>query len=248
VPLFGIEILASLLSDKVVCASQRSSTYIPKFIRNKSKFSVIQSGVDIDRFHPSSKEELRDQFGIAQDRKVVLYVGRADENKRPEVLVRALQHLPNDYLLFMVFPQKEESVVHFFRENHQIDLNKNNIVCKFLAPDEEMPLYYRTADVFALVSKSESSPLTMVEAVASGLPIITAPNAFHELAFKHMYNGLLVEDVSAEAIAGAIKKVFESLVQYSNNSKQLMIENELAWKFSIASYLKLVKEVMLSSE
>ncbi|WP_116206548.1 glycosyltransferase family 4 protein [Amycolatopsis circi] len=126
-----------------------------------SNAELLPNGVDTARYRPASAGEpglLRERWGLPADRVLVLFVGRPVPKKGYDLLLAARHH---DYdLVFAGDPPKHlpaDPAVH-----HLGALN----------PGEISDLY-RACDVFALPSTAEGFPLTVQEAMASGLPIVT---------------------------------------------------------------------------
>lgn len=120
------------------------------------------NGVDTTLFRPASsageRRRLRERWGLSPDRVLVLFVGRPVPKKGYDLLLAALHH---DYDL--VFAGD--------RPKHAADAPGVHHLGA-LGSDEVSELY-RACDVFALPSTAEGFPLTVQEAMAAGLPIVT---------------------------------------------------------------------------
>ncbi len=159
---------------------------------------VIPNGVELDRFYPSEAKERPEVLRL-------LTVGRLSVIKRVEMLIDAVEILHNEgcRLHFTIVggggmePQLRESV----RKK-----NLGNVVeIAGRADPEDMPQVYRQSDILISASMQEGMSNAMLEAMASGLPIIaTRCEGLDELIAD---NGLVVERPEAETIAGAIKKL-----------------------------------------
>ncbi|MGW7531881.1 glycosyltransferase family 4 protein [Amycolatopsis sp. NPDC054798] len=122
---------------------------------------LLPNGVDTARYRPASAGEirrLRDLWGLPSDRVLVLFVGRPVPKKGYDLLLAARHH---DYDLVFAGqrPQHvpEDPGIHHFGA---------------LSPGDISDLY-RACDIFALPSTAEGFPLTVQEAMASGLPVVT---------------------------------------------------------------------------
>ncbi len=152
----------------------------------ESKLDTIYSGVDLDRFHPSTSEEalrireaLRKKYRLTS-KKVILYVGRLSIKKGVDILIRAILELAKnhpDIALVLVGSNwygqnKVSDYVAYLRS-----LAKRSpapiITTGFVKP-EEVHQWFWTGDIFVCPSQWQE-PLARVhyEALASGLPIIT---------------------------------------------------------------------------
>jgi glycosyltransferase involved in cell wall biosynthesis len=161
---------------------------------------VIPNGVDSERFKPS--ETTSEQKTIR-----LLTVGRLSVTKRVEILIDAVDILSrqgSQVLLKIVgggqTQQKLKQIVN--------DKNLNNIIeITGRINAEDMPNIYRQNDIFISASKLEGMSNAMLEAMASGLPIIaTRCEGVEELILE---NGLVIDNANAEEIAKAIKKLID---------------------------------------
>jgi len=136
----------------------------------RSRIAVVPNGIDTERFRPEGAEsEL-----ITMEGPVVLYVGRLVEGKRPGDAVRAVARLretrPGVELFLCGEGPRREEVVGLADE-----LGMGDAV-HFLGhlPHDEMPKVYRAGDALVLPSRAEGMPRTVIEAMASGLPVVAS--------------------------------------------------------------------------
>ena len=136
----------------------------------RSRIAVVPNGIDTERFRPEGAEsELITTKGPA-----VLYVGRLVEGKRPGDAVRAVARLretrPGVELFLCGEGPRREEVVGLADE-----LGVGEAVdCLGHLPYDEMPKVYRAGDALVLPSRAEGMPRTVIEAMASGLPVVAS--------------------------------------------------------------------------
>jgi glycosyltransferase involved in cell wall biosynthesis len=135
----------------------------------------IPNGVDLARFRPPSDAErggARAALGLDPALPVVLFAGRLVPKKNLGALVAALRTVAGPWQLLVVGDGPHRSALARERRIvHVPDL-----------PHGRMPEAYAAADLFALPSRDEGTPLTVLEALASGLPVVTSDDpAFREL-------------------------------------------------------------------
>jgi len=157
---------------------------------------VIPNGVEIDRFYPA-------QSGEAATTLRLLTVGRLSATKRIEMLIDAVEILQADGVDLhltvagggQLEPQLKETVS---RRN----LGEIIRIAGRIDP-ENMPEVYRESDIFVSATVQEGMSNAMLEAMASGLAIITTRcEGVEELITD---NGVIVERANAKEIAGAIR-------------------------------------------
>jgi D-inositol-3-phosphate glycosyltransferase len=143
---------------------------------------VVAPGVDLDLFGPRGPEgraEARRMLGLPQDRDIVLFAGRVQLLKGPDVLVRALGVLaatgrPVPLLVVLGGPSGRMTAV---RELHALAATTGvggDVLLRPPVPRDELAHWYRAADVVAMPSRSESFGLVAIEAQASGTPVLAA--------------------------------------------------------------------------
>lgn len=134
----------------------------------------IPNGVDTERFRPGSEERasLRASLSIPKDALVIGSVGHLRPVKRFEVLIRACARLPRDVAgagvhLLILGDGAERSML----ESEATGSTPPGGAVHLPGHREELAPWYRAMDVFALSSSSEQLPLSLLEAMAAGLPV-----------------------------------------------------------------------------
>lgn len=181
----------------------------------KNKFSELPFGTDLKRYCPEgdriADEPARVQAGKAV--KNLLFVGgldRAHYFKGLPVLLEALKILNDPKIKLRVVGEGE--LKDDFKRT-AVSLGLGNQV-QFLGTInyEDLPKYYRSADLFVLPSttKGEAFGLVLIEAMASGTPVIASGLAGVRKVFRDGLDGLAAEPGSAIDLAEKIKKVLAS--------------------------------------
>ncbi|HEX6984759.1 MAG TPA: glycosyltransferase, partial [Planctomycetaceae bacterium] len=173
--------------------------------------TVISNGVDVRRFRPASStaERLaaRRALGWPEQGRIVLYVGRLASEKRIDVLLEASRLLPKSLDATTVFVGKGDPAYQELAG--QLGVADR---CRFHGPvsDDELPLTYRAADLFAFPSEAELQGMVLLEAAASGLPLVAAHRYAIPEIVHHGVNGYLHAPGDAAGCAEAIATVLES--------------------------------------
>jgi len=156
-------------ADTVFCYTEADRERVREY-KVTSPIEVVSNGIDTERFTPEgSTSELIDAEGP-----VVLFVGRLVEGKRPEVAIEAFAEvctsLPDAELYLCGEGPLQSELVELAAE-----LGVREAVT-FLGqvPYEEMPTVYRGADVLVLPSRAEGVPRTIMEALASGVSVVSS--------------------------------------------------------------------------
>jgi D-inositol-3-phosphate glycosyltransferase len=195
--------------------------------------AVVHPGVDLDMFSPGgpgAKAEARAALGVAPDRIVLLFVGRIQPLKAPDVLVRAVASLVTstpslrDRLQVVICggPSGSGLAHPHALEDLAIELGVADLV-RFVAPVGRRRLvdWYRAADVCVVPSYSESFGLVAVEAQACGTPVVAARVGGLPTAVADGVSGLLVDGHDprdwAEALCSVVSDP-ERLGRWSRNA------------------------------
>jgi len=177
---------------------------------------MIPNGIDIDMFTGLSKFESRNMLHLSQNEKILLFVGRLQPIKGVKYLIDAMGHVnkrDSKIKLLVVGFGAEFNDLNTKVENLSLS---NNIILVGEVPYEKISIYMAAADVFVLPSLSEGFPGTLLEAMASSLPVITTNVAGLPEIIKDGINGFIVEPANSMEIATKVLKLFENpkLINY----------------------------------
>ena len=134
-------------------------------IFGKKSFQILPNAIDINkyRFSPTFREEIRKEFHLAEDQKVVGMIGILNFFKNQSFLIEVAKELP-DVTFFFVGEGPDRSIL----EEKSKELK--NII--FTGKREDVHKFYSAFDIFAFPSLFEGFPIVLVEAQCSGVNII----------------------------------------------------------------------------
>jgi 1,2-diacylglycerol 3-alpha-glucosyltransferase len=136
------------------------------------RIEVIPNGVDLGRFEEDIQPIPRERFGIADDEVLLVYSGRLGPEKNLTFLVRAFAGAQT------AFPRTRLMLVGDGPERDNLeDLAarsglKDHVVFVGMVPHKDVPCYLTAADAFVTASVTEVHPLSVIEALACGLPVV----------------------------------------------------------------------------
>lgn len=172
-----------------------------------ARIEIIENGIEVERYgSPADKAIAKGDVGLEPDRRYLIHVARHHPVKDQATLVRgfalaAPELLDVDLLMVGAGPLRAELEVLAAEQGVATRV-------KFLGIRTDIPDLMRAADCFALTSLSEAASLTLLEAMASGLPaIVTAVGGNPEIV-RHEREGLLFARGDAVGCASAIRRVF----------------------------------------
>jgi glycosyltransferase involved in cell wall biosynthesis len=202
------------------------------------KISIISNGVDTQRFlPPSDRNSIRLKFNIPIDAEVFLFVGRLTEVKRPFEMLKLFKKISDKRKNALLIIAGSGELFNSFSQTIEKEQLKNIKILGFI-PYFNLPEVYACADYYWSTSKYEGQPLTLLEAMATGLPCIV-PDIPSFAVVKDADCGIMInyldEDNALDQILNFINK---DRTQYSRNAR-IFAENQLDWQIIAEQYLKL---------
>jgi len=187
-------------TDRFVAISRRNLSYfVRRGIAPWEKFRLIYNGVDLERFRPVDKGAARRALGLSQG-PVVGTVAALVPVKGLEYLLEAA-HIVRSEVPEVVLTIAGGGALEGTLRRRAKDLG---VEVRFLGPREDVSLVLSALDVFVLPSLSEGMGLSLMEAMAAGLPVVaTEVGGVPELVVDGE-TGVLVPPGDPDALAGAI--------------------------------------------
>jgi glycosyltransferase involved in cell wall biosynthesis len=209
--LLTAERVACLCAHRVLCNSKSlRSEALALRLAPAAKLLVLgegsSNGVDVERFSPGPST-VRDKFFIPRDALVVGFVGRLTRDKGLPELIEAFDRIlfeePSTHLLLVGwFDAAEDALGAKLR--HRI-LHHPRIHCSGFVPDTAP--FYRGMDLMVLPTWREGFPNAVLEAAASGIPVVTTESTGARDAVIAEVTGLLIPPGYPEAIVEAVLKL-----------------------------------------
>ncbi len=185
----------------IVAISRRGKAEIESlYATAPERVSLIYNGVDLSRFHPDNRERLREDsraaLGIRGDAWVILFVGSGFERKGLGPLLLAVSRLEDARCRLVVAGRGDGRSYRALAGR----LGVGDRVT-WLAPRRDVEHLYAAADVVALPALYEPFGNVHLEALASGVPVLTSAQAGGSEAIVSGRNGWVVAAPDGEAIA-----------------------------------------------
>ena len=204
----------------------------------------IPKGVDADRFRPDGPT-LREPLHLERKR-VVIGVARLVPIKNVRLLIEAMAkvrlRLPDAHLL-LVGDGPEGSAVR--ARAAELDLT-DAVTFVASVPQADLPALYRAADVFALSSDFDNSPNVVLEAMASGLPVVaTDVGGVREFVAEGI-GGAVVPPGNAAALANALEQYLAQpdRGRAAGTHNRIKASAEFSWRSSALQLLDVYRRVI----
>lgn len=196
-----------------------ASVFVTKFcydavIGNNSnlakKCEIIPPGIDLTRFNVYNKAEARKKVGLPVENRILFSIQRLAKIKGVDIIIRAFSNIVHQYddVLLIVGGTGEEA-----QSLHELALKlgiSNKVRFVGFIPDQILPYYYSSADIFLFHSNYETFGITLAEAMASGLPIIAVKSTAVPNVIDNGRTGILVEPKNDQSFAAAIIELLNS--------------------------------------
>lgn len=179
---------------------------------NKSIVHRIPNGVDIEKFKPvcsQEKKKLREKVDIDKEVIALLHVGAINTRKGVYDILNALEEYNGKKIIQFVMCGPVLEDLSFLDRISELNKN-NNLIIDYRGSVDNVTDYLNSSDIFVLASYSEGLPNVLLEAGASGLPIISTNIGGSRDIIQEGINGLLVEKGNINQIYNTINKLVEN--------------------------------------
>ncbi len=204
---------------------------------------VVHPGVELEKFERGNQEYLHKKYGIPEEKKIIGFVGRLSTGKGPQDLIEAAKDLDAYVVLVGPNPNPKTSGILGIEERlkkmvKRYGLDKRVIFAGKIR-DEEIPHYYASFDVFCLPSISEGFGMSIAEALAAGVPVVSYRTSAIPEIVKEGYNGLLAEPRNVEELRNKLEAMLsdEKLYERIKRNTRKSVQN-FSWENSFRRLLE----------
>ena len=214
----------------------------------QGQIEIIAPGVEHALFGPGDQAGARRAIGVETGVSLLLFVGRIQPLKGPDVAIRALHALDRDdaELIIVGGASGSHGGGEIERAHQLVDELGLHDRVRFVEPQPHhiLSTYYRAADVVVVPSRSESFGLVALEAAACGTPVVaSAVGGLHSLV-DHGETGYLVADRTPAAFAEAITTIIdEPLRAQAMGAAAAVRASRYTWGFAAARLRRLYADL-----
>ncbi|GGM19228.1 D-inositol-3-phosphate glycosyltransferase [Promicromonospora citrea] len=210
-------------SDALVAnTDEEAADLVRDYHADPERVHVVQPGVDLEVFSPlpgspeevaARRTELRERLGLPTDRKIVLFAGRVQLLKGPDVLVRALGERVWDWrpprLVVLGGASGRPTAVRELEALAYQEGVGRHLMVRPPVPQDVLADWFRAVDLVAVPSHNESFGLVAAEAQATGTPVVAAAVGGLRTVVRDGVSGVLVPDHDPGRWAVALKTLLD---------------------------------------
>jgi D-inositol-3-phosphate glycosyltransferase len=226
-------------AERIVATSPQEQQHMRSLVSTKGNIDIIPCGTDIQRFGSIAREAARYELGIDKEAKVVLYVGRFDQRKGIETLVRAVNEsqLRDSKNLQLIIgggstPGNSDGIERDRIEQIVNELGMSDLtIFAGRLSQKILPTYYAAADVCVVPSHYEPFGLVAIEAMASATPVVASDVGGLQFTVVHEETGLLAPPQDVDAFASAIDRILFNPEWRDELGKagRVRVESKFSW-------------------
>ncbi len=199
--------LCSKWTDVLITINKDDFLFSKNYMKAKQCVYIPGVGIDTSYYRNTviDRKEMRALHGIPENAFVISSVGELNENKNHAIIIKAMAKLKIEDIYYVINGAGVERN-HLEMLVNEMKL-KDNVI--FTGNIENVNEYLKMADIFAFPSKREGLGLAALEAMASGLPLVTSNrNGINDYA-ENGKTGFMCEPDNEEAFADAIKRLYK---------------------------------------
>ena len=201
------ELFAAARLRAVICNSEMVRGEIAsRFGTDPAKLVLIRNAVDVERFHPELEGEVgdavRQQLGIPRAAQLLVHVGSGFERKGVRFLLEAVARARTRP--WAIVAGRDKHAAHYAALARRLGIAAR---VRFVGGVSDVRPYLAAADAFALATLYDPQPNAVLEAMASGLPILTTPRCGAAELLREGESGYIRDALDVPGLAEAIERL-----------------------------------------
>lgn len=204
---YPVEKFLSRFTDGLITINQEDFQRAQKFHAGKTVL-IPGVGIDLDKFQKKepTRQEIRNKLSIPESKIILMSVGELTKRKNHMVMIEALARLKEYDILYVICgdgPLKAQ----LRAKAEELGVRDR---LKLLGFRKDIAELHKAADIFVFPSLQEGLPVALMEAMASGLPIVASKIRGNEDLISNNQGGYLVNPTDSEQVAKAIEKMIQN--------------------------------------
>lgn len=235
----------SYLTYKIVAVSSTVATFTAEQERiPKEKFVVIHNGVDVGKIQSKlaelpSKDALRKEFGFTASDKILLNVAGLKSKKRHKIMLDGFALFHKKYPEYRLAIAGEGPL----RSKLEVQARELGIgdVVTFFGLRRDIEKFYKMSDIFVSTSDIEGLSIAYLEALASGLPVVSTKTSGTDELITNGENGFFIPESSPEAVSETLEKMANANLNQMGDKARVKV-NEFDIHKTAEKYSELIIE------
>ena len=204
--------------------------------------TIIPNGYSPNEFSESkrlaSREETRRSLGINEDEVVALFVANELDRKGFDTILRAMRLLDHKTVKLLVVSRVPAATV--LRRAHNAGVGDRVLAC---GHTDDVARYHSAADIFVLPTQYEAFCLAILEALASGLPVVTTRVPGAADAIREGINGITIsEPRNAEELSSVLRRLLDPDLRASLSSAASPSVAQYQWPLILERYENVLRQ------
>jgi len=236
-------------ANRVIAVSDFTRQELKKYYNiPESRIRVIHNGVDTHKFQPAiDKQKIKTELGLNPDDQIILSVGRLYARKGLFTLIDAMPSVVKRFkrVKFVISGKGQSDEMAKLNAHAERLGVKDNIIFTGYYPDKKLPKLYQSADVFAFSTFYEHHPFAVLEALSTGLPVVTTTVGGIAETIETGRNGLLVNPADSKQFSDSLLYLLEhqaEAVEMGIKARKTIVD-KYDWSILVKETMRVYEEV-----
>jgi glycogen(starch) synthase len=237
-------------ASRVIAVSDFTRRELRKYYNiNENRIRIIHNGVDTRKFQPAvDKRRVKEELGFNPDDLAILSVGRLYARKGLFTLIECMPQVVKRFrnAKFVISGKGQNDEMRKLVAHAERLGVKDNIIFTGYYPDKKLPKLYQAADVFAFSTFYEHHPFAILEALSTGLPVVTTNVGGIPETIESGKNGFLVEPFNTKQLTDRIVYLLEHPAEAEEmgaKARKTIVE-QYDWHIVVKKVLKVYDEAL----
>ena len=241
-------------ADLITCWSNKLIPVVRRYTRPHVPIEVIHGGIELERFFPGSRpQHLLERLGFPQTARVILSPRLMRPLYNIDTLALAAEKvcaaIPETYFVFAVLPAaKDESYEARVRQIFERGPAKDRVRYVGGIAHDEMADYYRLADVTVSIPSSDGTPMSVLESMACGTPVLVSQIPNYDSHYVEDQKSVLMADqTDPDAVATALIRFLQdpALAQHISAEAKRRVVESASYESQMSKMNDLYEKVLL---
>jgi len=237
-------------SNKIIAVSDFTRRELLQYYKVKEeKIRVIHNGVDVNKFKPArDKRKAKEELGLNPEDIAILSVGRLYARKGLFTLIESMPAVVRRFrnAKFVISGKGQSNEMKKLIAHAEKLGIRDNILFTGYFPDKKLPKLYQAADVFAFSTFYENLPFAVLEALSTGLPVVTTRVGGIPEMIDSGKNGFLVQPFNAKELSDRVLYFLEHPAEANEMgflARKIILER-FDWRLIVKKVLKVYEEAL----